>query len=108
MHWVGVAGEIDEPPDLGHSEGREEGRGVRNGSDRAIAPARLSSRSTTTITGPSVVAPGELTESQHRRSAFDVGMMLDESHGTHDAVSELATGTGCVGRQRLAPDGASR
>ena len=113
---MGVAGEVDEPPDLGSVEHREERGGVLEaGRDRAPArdaflavALRLDERD------DGLVGAGvgdELAHGQHRRRAFDLGLLLDERDRADDGAGELvAARPPEVGREHLrhaAPGAAS-
>jgi hypothetical protein len=96
VHRVGVAGEVDESPNLEHAERREERCGVLEAS-RDRSPSRLSFATVVVLDDDDDRPIGdrvlhELAEGEHRRP-FDVGTMFDEGDSTHHhTVVELATG----------------
>jgi hypothetical protein len=97
VHRVGIAGEVDESPNLGHAERREERCGVLEASsDRS--PSRLPFATLVVLDDDDDRPIGdrvldELAEGDHWRRAFDVGTMFDEGDSTHHhTVVELATG----------------
>ncbi len=94
VHRVGVTGEVDEPPDLGRAQGREEGRRVLEArSDRS--PARLVLATVVLLDeddhgSVGVGVLGELTKGQHRWLTFHLGTEFDEGDGTHRTVAKVA------------------
>ena len=91
---VGVAGEVDQPPDLRLMERREEGGGVLEASsDRAPASeplltVRLRFHERDEGLGGGWVG-GQLAHGQHGRCAFDLGLLFDERDRADDGAGEL-------------------
>ena len=102
-----VAGEVDEPPDLGSVQHREEGGGVLE-ARRDRAPARdafLTVRLRLDERDDGLVGAwveDELAHGQHRRRALDLGLLFDERDRADDGAGELvAARPPEVGREHL-------
>ena len=93
---MGVAGEVDQPPDLGPVQHREECRGVLEaGRDRAPARdafltvrLRFDEREDGLVGGR---VEGQLAHGQHRRRALDLGLLLDERDRTDEDSGQLVS-----------------